>query len=105
MTEKIIDRAPEWLDVAGKLAGDVAPGAASGAQQLGGAIADGAGALGEAAGKGAADLGQLWSKESRGSVKPLTELTLTRLRIPFRLFSRLGSNGWTLHKKSVTTDE
>lgn len=57
MNEKIIERAPEWLDVAGKLAGDVAPGAASGAQQLGGAIADGAGALGEAAGKGVADLG------------------------------------------------
>lgn len=57
MDEKVIERAPEWLDVAGKFAGDVASGAANGAHQLGGAIADGAGALGEAAGKGAANLG------------------------------------------------
>lgn len=57
MDEKVIERAPEWLDVAGKFAGDVASGAANGAQQLGGAIADGAGVLGEIAGKGAADLG------------------------------------------------
>lgn len=57
MDEKVIERAPEWLDVAGKFAGDVALGAANGAHQLGGAIADGAGVLGEAVGKGAADLG------------------------------------------------
>ena len=93
MTEKIIDRAPEWLDVAGKLAGDVASGAVSGAQQLGGAIADEAGAPGEAAGKGVADLGQLWSKESRSLARQRVTLTSRRLRIRFRSSCHLGSNG------------
>ena len=87
MDEKVIERAPEWLDVAGKFAGDVASGAANGAQQLGGAIADGAGALGEAAGKGAADLGAVVADGVQGLGKAIGNVDLKKAAesLPFKL--------------------
>lgn len=87
MDEKAIERTPEWLDVAGKLAGDVAAGAANGAQQLGGAIADGAGALGEAAGKGAADLGAAVADGARGLGKAIGNVDFKKAAesLPFKL--------------------
>ena len=87
MDEKVIERAPEWLDVAGKFAGDVASGAANGAQQLGGAIADGAGALGEAAGKGAADLGAAVADGVQGLGKVIGNVDLKKAAdsLPFKL--------------------
>lgn len=87
MDEKTIERAPEWLDVAGKLASDVAAGAANGAQQLGGAIADGAGALGEAAGKGAADLGAAVADGVQGLGKVMGSIDLKKAAesLPFKL--------------------
>ena len=87
MDEKVIERAPEWLDVAGKFAGDVASGAANGAQQLGGAIADGAGVLGEAAGKGAADLGAVVADGVQGLGKAIGNVDLKKAAesLPFKL--------------------
>lgn len=89
MDEKVIERASEWLDVAGKFAGDVASGAANGAQQLGGAITDGAGALGEVAGKGAADLGAAVADGVQGLGKVIGSVDFKKaadslpLKLPF----------------------
>ena len=87
MDEKVIERAPEWLDIAGKFAGDVASGAANGAQQLGDAIADGAGVLGEAAGKGAADLGAAVADGVQGLGKAIGNVDLKKAAdsLPFKL--------------------
>ena len=87
MDEKVIERALEWLDVAGKFAGDVVSGAASGAQQLGGVIADGAGALGEAEGKGAADLGAAVADGVQGLGKAIGNVDLKKASesLPFKL--------------------
>lgn len=85
--EKVIERAPEWIDIAGKFAGDVASGAANGAQQLGGAIADETGALGEAAGKGAAGLGAAVADEVQGFGKAIGNVDLRKAAgsFPFML--------------------
>lgn len=87
MDEKVIERAPEWLDVVGKFAGDVASGAANGAQQLGGAITDGVGVLGEAAGKGAADLGAAVADgvQRVGKAFGSVDLKKTADSLPFKL--------------------
>lgn len=68
ISQKTIERARAWNELAGEAIVEVAGGAAAnavelggkmadGAQALGGAIADGAGTLGEAASKGIAELG------------------------------------------------
>ena len=83
---KPIERAPEWGEVAGKFVGDVASGAAEGAQQLGGAIAEGAGALGDAAGKGAMDLGSAVADGAQELGKALGSIDLGKVAeaIPFK---------------------
>lgn len=83
---KPIERAPEWGEVAGKFVGDVANGAAEGAQQLGGAIAEGAGALGDAAGKGAMDLGSAVADGAQELGKALGSIDLGKVAeaIPFK---------------------
>lgn len=87
MDEKVIECAPEWLDVAGKFAGDVASGAASGAQQIGGAIADGVGALDEAAEKEAADLGTAVTDGVQGLGRAIGRVDLKKIAdsLPFKL--------------------
>lgn len=86
MDEKTIERAPEWGEVAGKFVGDVAAGAADGAQQVGGAIAGGAAALGEAAGKGAADLGAAVAGGAQEIGKALEGIDLGKVAesLPFK---------------------
>ena len=86
MDEKTIERAPEWGEVAGKFVGDVAAGAADGAQQVGGAIAGGAAALGEAAGKGAADLGAAVAGGAQEIGKALESVDLGKVAegLPFK---------------------
>ena len=80
---------PNGGEVAGKFVGDVANGAAEGAQQLGGAIAEGAGALGDAAGKGAMDLGSAVADGAQELGKALGSIDLGKvaeaipLKFPF----------------------
>ena len=77
---------PNGGEVAGKFVGDVASGAAEGAQQLGGAIAEGAGALGDAAGKGAMDLGSAVADGAQELGKALGSIDLGKVAeaIPFK---------------------
>lgn len=86
MGERAIERAPEWGEVASKFVGDVASGAADGAQQVGGAIADGAAALGEAASKGAADLGSAVAGGAQEIGKALEGIDLGKVAesLPFK---------------------
>ena len=90
MGERAIERAPEWLDVVGKFAGDAASGAANGARQLGDAIADGAGALGEVAGKGAADLGAAVVEEVKGLGKAIERADLDKVANPLPFMQPVG---------------
>lgn len=86
MGERAIERAPEWREVASKFVGDVASGAADGAQQVGGAIVDGAAALGEAASKGAADLGSAVAGGAQEIGKALEGIDLGKVAesLPFK---------------------
>lgn len=86
MGERAIERAPEWGEVASKFVGDVASGAADGAQQVGGAIADGAAALGEAASKGAVDLGSAVAGGAQEIGKALEGIDLGKVAesLPFK---------------------
>lgn len=111
ITQKTIERARGWNELAGEaiakvaedtaanaaeLGGKVADGAqelggaiADGAGALGGAIADNAGALGEAAGKGAAELGAAATEgakalgEAIGNVDVAKALDALPVKLPF----------------------
>lgn len=98
ISQKTIERARGWNELAGEAIVEVAGGAAAnavelggkvadGAQVLGGAIADGAGTLGEAAGKGIAELGAGASEGAKALGEALNNVDVSQVldALPIKL--------------------
>lgn len=90
ISQKTIERARAWNELAGEAIVEVAGGAAAnavelggkvadGAQALGGAIADGAGTLGEAASKGIAELGAGASEGAKALGEALNNVDVSQV--------------------------
>ena len=98
ISQKTIERARGWNELAGEAIVEVAGGAAAnavelggkvadGAQVLGGAIADGAGTLGEAASKGIAELGAGASEGAKALGEALNNVDVSQVldALPIKL--------------------
>ena len=90
ISQKTIERARAWNELAGEAIVEVAGGAAAnavelggkmadGAQAIGGAIADGAGTLGEAASKGIAELGAGASEGAKALGEALSNVDVSQV--------------------------
>lgn len=90
MDEKTVEHAPEWSEVVGGVVGDVAAGAADGAQQVDGAIAVGAAALDGAAGKAPLIFALPWRGERRRLARGWRTSTWARLPRICHSSSHLG---------------
>lgn len=98
ISQKTIERARAWNELAGEAIVEVAGGAAAnavelggkmadGAQAIGGAIADGAGTLGEAASKGIAELGAGASEGAKALGEALSNVDVSQVldALPIKL--------------------